>query len=170
MRLYRYVLDFLEEISTGMAALILVNSLFTQGVFKQAFPRIQTYQMFRHNRSPQVLYPAISLTQFDLLPPSIEKLLPTVKDSDIVITSLNRYERKKDLPLALKACSLVKAGPVVLVVAGGYDERVIENVEHHLELVALSQKLNLKVIFLRSISNEERISLLKRTDIMLYTP
>jgi hypothetical protein len=62
MRLYRYVLDFLEEITTGMAALILVNSLFTQGVFKQAFPRIQTYQMFRHNRSPQVLYPAISLT------------------------------------------------------------------------------------------------------------
>jgi alpha-1,3/alpha-1,6-mannosyltransferase len=59
---------------------------------------------------------------------------------------------------------------VVLVVAGGYDERVIENVEHHLELVALSQKLNLKVIFLRSISNEERISLLKRTNIMLYTP
>ena len=105
-----------------------------------------------------------------MLPPSIEKLLPTVKDSDIVITSLNRYERKKDIPLALKACSLVKTGPVVLVVAGGYDERVIENVEHHLELVALSQKLNLKVIFLRSISNEERISLLKRTDIMLYTP
>jgi len=80
MRLYRYVLDFLEEITTGMAALILVNSLFTQGVFKQAFPRIQTYRIFRHNRSPQVLYPAISLTQFDLLPPRIEKLLPNVKD------------------------------------------------------------------------------------------
>ena len=40
MRIYRYVLDFLEEITTGMAALILVNSLYTQGVFKQAFPRI----------------------------------------------------------------------------------------------------------------------------------
>jgi alpha-1,3/alpha-1,6-mannosyltransferase len=43
--------------------------------------------------------------------------------------------------------------PTILVIAGGYDERVIENVEHHLELVNLSQKLNVKVIFLRSISS-----------------
>ena len=58
-----------------------------------------------------------------------------MKDSDVVITSLNRYERKKDIPLALKACSLIDLSKVVLVIAGGYDERVIENVEHHMELV-----------------------------------
>lgn len=59
-----------------------------------------------------------------------------------MITSLNRYERKKDIPLALKACAGLKK-PAKVVIAGGYDERVLENVEHHLELVNLAKKLNL---------------------------
>lgn len=75
--------------------------------------------------------------------------------------------------MALKACKQLKdiySLDYTLVVAGGYDERVIENVEHHLELVSLGKKLNLKVVFLRSISNEQRIGLLRRTKILLYTP
>ena len=60
----------------------------------------------------------------------------------------------------------------LLVVAGGYDERVIENIEHHLELVNLANKLNIidRVCFLRSISNDQRLLLLKNTDVLLYTP
>ena len=56
--------------------------------------------------------------------------------------------------------------------AGGYDQRVIENIEHHLELVNLAQKLGImdKVVFLRSISNDQRILLLENTHILLYTP
>ena len=44
----------------------------------------------------------------------------------------------------------------MLVVAGGYDERLLENVEHHMELVNLAAKLNImdRVVFLRSISND----------------
>jgi len=44
----------------------------------------------------------------------------------------------------------------VLVVAGGYDDRLLENVEHHLELVNLANQLGImdKVVFLRSISND----------------
>lgn len=57
-----------------------------------------------------------------------------------------------------------------LVVAGGYDERVIENVEHHLELVNLAKRLRINVVFLRSITSEAKIALLKRTNILLYTP
>lgn len=68
------------------------------------------------------------------------------------MTSLNRYERKKDIALALKACAGLSK-PITLVIAGGYDERVIENVEHHLELVNLSKKLGLRVVFLRSITS-----------------
>jgi len=67
---------------------------------------------------------------------------------------LNRYERKKDIPLALKACANLNK-PATLVIAGGYDERVLENVEHHLELVNLAKKLKLtNVVFLRSISSQ----------------
>jgi len=75
------------------------------------------------------------------------------KDSDIIITSLNRYERKKDISLAIKACSGLNK-QAKLVIAGGYDERVIENVEHHLELVNLSKKLRINVVFLRSITSQ----------------
>jgi len=55
-----------------------------------------------------------------------------------ILTSLNRYERKKNIPLALKAFSfylkrmkqLRTQTDNYLVVAGGWDPRVDENVEH----------------------------------------
>ena len=93
-----------------------------------------------------------------------------------ILTSLNRYERKKDINLALKAFALLlkegKYDDVVLVVAGGYDTRVVENVEHHLELKALAEELKItkQINFLRSISNDERLLLLQNTDLLLYTP
>ena len=52
------------------------------------------------------------------------------------MTSLNRYERKKNIPLAIKAfADYLKRngdgnGKDILVVAGGWDPRVAENVEH----------------------------------------
>ena len=57
-----------------------------------------------------------------------------------ILTSLNRYERKKNIPLALKAFADYLSrcnGPTnntFLVVAGGWDPRVVENVEHEKEL------------------------------------
>ena len=58
------------------------------------------------------------------------------------------------------------------MIAGGYDPRLEENVSHHLELYSLATSLgvNRRVVFLRSISNEERVLLLKSADILLYTP
>ena len=49
---------------------------------------------------------------------------------------------------------------------------MIENIEHHLELVNLATELGIsdKIVFLRSITNEQRILLLRNTDILLYTP
>jgi alpha-1,3/alpha-1,6-mannosyltransferase len=56
---------------------------------------------------------------------------------------LNRYERKKNINLALEAyADLLVAHPelkegknrVKLVIAGGYDLKVAENIEHKKEL------------------------------------
>ena len=60
----------------------------------------------------------------------------------------------------------------LLVIAGGYDDRLAENVEHHDELVNLASQLDIsdKVVFLRSISNAQRVMLLTNTDVLLYTP
>lgn len=150
MRAYRFILDFLEEFTTAFATVTLVNSKYTQGIYKQNFPLIQRYC---NQRTPDILYPALDCSHFELLQ-DLDNLLGFIpKQDDIIITSLNRYERKKDIPLAIKACAnLVK--PVTLVIAGGYDERVIENVEHHLELVNLSKRLGIKVVFLRSITSQ----------------
>lgn len=59
-----------------------------------------------------------------------------------------------------------------LVIAGGYDTRVIENVEYHHELQLLAKQLDVQenVVFLRSLSDGSKIALLRRIDCLLYTP
>lgn len=85
-------------------------------------------------------------------------------DKTVIMTSLNRYERKKNIPLALESFALYvkqtegKRNNVnpILVIAGGYDPRLEENVQVHDELVARTKELGLqdRVFFLRSISND----------------
>ena len=56
--------------------------------------------------------------------------------------------------------------------AGGYDERVVENREHYQELVDLTDTLNLTdhVTFLRSFSDAQKRTLLKYSTCLIYTP
>jgi alpha-1,3/alpha-1,6-mannosyltransferase len=116
--------------------------------------------------------------------------------------SLNRYERKKRIELALQALALLKADNnkgcrLLLVIAGGYDERVQENVQYLHELQATADSLgliwcfpstphifslttdnttekrcgpNVDVIFRVSISSAEREALLLNSCALLYTP
>ena len=171
MKAYRFVLDNLEEITTGLAHTVVVNSKYTQKIYIDNFPLIQRWNMFK-NKKPKILYPNINFDNFvqskgfkmtlpELL--SMKNLDPKTK----IVTSLNRYERKKNINLALESFAhylkLEDSNQnCLLVVAGGYDDRVIENIEHHLELVNLANKLQIidKVVFLRSISNDQRLLLL----------
>lgn len=59
-----------------------------------------------------------------------------------------------------------------MIIAGGYDSRITENIEHHKELAALAESLHVadRVVFKFSISNEERIQLLSKATALLYTP
>ena len=61
---------------------------------------------------------------------------------------------------------------MLLIIAGGYDQRVVENKEHYEELLALAETLNVRahVTFLRSISGDQKITLLDRSTCLLYTP
>ena len=183
-RFYRFFLDLIEELTTGLSKCIVVNSLFTQRVFVNSFPLIQKIWGYR----PEVVYPSIDINSFVKTPgfsTTIEDLLGgnrKVTDKTVILTSLNRYERKKNIPLALEAFALYVNGEYkkaakesvdpVLVIAGGYDPRLSENVEVHDELRARAQELGIldRVVFLRSISNDQRILLLENTKILLYTP
>ena len=52
-RWYRVPFDWVEEVTTGLSDAIVVNSLFTKGVFKEAFPGIE--------KSPDVVYPCVDI-------------------------------------------------------------------------------------------------------------
>ncbi|KAG7199575.1 hypothetical protein KM043_014182 [Ampulex compressa] len=98
---------------------------------------------------------------------------------DQLLSQPGGYERKKNLNLAIKALpklklhlGVVRYSKVYLIMMGGYDKRVEENVEHYMELIELADELNVrdKVIFLRSATDIEKFSLLRSCHILLYTP
>ena len=176
-RLYRVPFDFIEGWTTGRADTILVNSRFTAGIFAKAFPRIK--------RSPKVLYPCVDIHQSfptDAIRTNGRK----------VLLSINRFEKKKNVDLAILAYGRLKSHPdfvsTVLVIAGGYDKRVTENVQCHEELVSLCRRKDLsvstvsafslplvlqadvQVYFLLSIPGSLKASLLATSTLLLYTP
>lgn len=166
MQFYRYFLDYFEEVTTGMAQTIVVNSLFTQKVFQDNFPIIAD-QGKGHSEAPsglasllvgkrhlpQALYPFINPKTF-IRTPGYSKTISDLLGREVnksqgtkIFTSLNRYERKKNIALAIEAFSIFQLNCIkegmqapethskhVLVIAGGWDPRVRENVEHEQEL------------------------------------
>ena len=81
--------------------------------------------------------------------------------------------------LGLLVSSFMKSSPatgkpvVHLIIAGGYDERVIENVDYYKELLILSNKLvpcNSTVTFLKSPNDGVKTMLLRNCHTLLYTP
>jgi len=92
--IYRGPFDWLESWSTGCSDTIIVNSKFTRGVFGKAFPRLR-------NRRPEVVYPCVdaNATSNDV---TISDEKPLWADKKILL-SINRFERKKDVGLAIRA-------------------------------------------------------------------
>lgn len=132
-KIYRYFIDLVEEWSLLCAHKIYVNSEYTQQVFLEHFPSLR-----KRGVPTTVLYPSIDLNKFDeplKEDQEVTKIKEEVKHP--YFFSLNRYERKKNINLALHAYALLlkiypkyRQGPerVDLVVAGGYDLKVPENI------------------------------------------
>ena len=169
-RAYRWPIDRLEERTTGMADAVLVNSNFTADVFHSTFKSLEHIK-------PTVLHPSLNFVAFDQPSAGISDVIPPQVSH--VFLSINRYERKKNLPLALEAFAdmLGKLGSserskAHLVMAGGYDERVIENREHYMELRALAENLKIadQITFLRSFTDDQKVALLDHCTALLYTP
>jgi alpha-1,3/alpha-1,6-mannosyltransferase len=68
---------------------------FLAGVFHDTFKSLSIL--------PEVLYPSLNFSQFDLQDQDSDQ--DREKDDSFVFLSINRYERKKNLPLALEAFS-----------------------------------------------------------------
>ncbi|CAH8533780.1 unnamed protein product [Heterobilharzia americana] len=181
-KLYRMPIDYIEQASTGMADIVLVNSKFTSNVFRETFTSLDRVQL-------RILYPIAN---------SKSLCLPITGQSQD--SSSFRYECRGHLPpgvipqkaktknLSLALYSLeylitrwnqlidpsVETNPenIHLIIAGGYDQRVSENVEYYTELVDLSQTLKISnhVTFMRSCSSEIKPLLIAASDAVIYTP
>jgi alpha-1,3/alpha-1,6-mannosyltransferase len=177
--LYRIPFDWLESWSTGCSDTIVVNSKFTKSVFAEAFPGLQ-------HRKPGVIYPCVDTSDGSHL----DEVTPLWKDKKVLL-SINRFEKKKDVALAVKAfagLSAIERQGARLVVAGGYDPRVAENVSTYNELCGLADSLHLKhataknavtaqavpddisIIFLHSVPNALKSTLLSTSRLLVYTP
>eukprot|EP01027_Heterolobosea_sp_BB2_P009201 GEZU01013595.1.p1 GENE.GEZU01013595.1~~GEZU01013595.1.p1 ORF type:complete len:420 (-),score=118.93 GEZU01013595.1:90-1349(-) len=169
---YRFVFDWIEEHTMGKAHRILFNSKFTLSVTRDTFPSLAA----RTNEREDVLYPALNLQSYDVVPSGKPKISLSGKKA---IVSINRFERKKNIGLALEAYSLLQnkvpkdvAQSLCLVIAGGYDERLQENREYLQELKQLAQKLGIaeQTTFLPSFSDADRYVLLHESSVVVYTP
>lgn len=180
---YRNIIDWIEESSIRAADTVLVNSEFTKKVF------CDTFKSWKNNpalKPPEVLYPCVDVTVFSSYEPSIEtklKLQYLSDKSNFIFLSLNRFERKKDLGLAIRAfgkffATYKKQNNISpdkdphLVVAGGFDPRLSECVDYYSELEKLVDDLSLtlNVTFIKTPSDDEKMLLLALCKVVIYTP
>ena len=149
---YRLPFNLIEQLSTGMADKIVVNSNFTKSVFQK------TFRMLGEKlASVEVVYPCVDTdTRVNELMTSQDKKFfdtnfkSSVSDDTEFLLSVNRFERKKDIQLAIKSfqkaqesLGSARKSKLKLIVAGGYDPRVAENSEYLIELEHLCDKLEL---------------------------
>lgn len=176
-QLYRIPFDDIESWSTGCSDSIVVNSKFTRVVFRATFSSMKS-------RDLKVIYPCVDTS--DKLASSEDALWKDKK----VLLSINRYEGKKNLGLAIKAfakLSSVENSMAKLVIAGGFDSRVAENANTLRELQSLAESCNLShatfkgddsemaadasnVTFLLSVPDQLKRRLLSTASLLIYTP
>eukprot|EP00177_Eucheuma_denticulatum_P004399 GFKZ01007990.1.p1 GENE.GFKZ01007990.1~~GFKZ01007990.1.p1 ORF type:complete len:389 (+),score=50.62 GFKZ01007990.1:263-1429(+) len=152
---YRRVIDSLEAFALRFASSVVCNSRYTAHAYRKTFPRLQP---------PGVVYPCVNI-------PQLTQRAPTD-----TLLSINRYERKKQISLAIETLAVLRDqhsdADYRLVIAGGYDARIQENVEHYAELKQLvtNRGLEDKVDLLRNITVDRRRELMQTALAVLYTP
>jgi alpha-1,3/alpha-1,6-mannosyltransferase len=119
-RVYRYPFDRVEEWTSGLAHRILVNSQFTLETFRATFQRLAS--MVDDGRV-HVLYPSIDFARYRTIDAAEVANLPERKEIALLdeliygppsssrsstprvhlLTSINRFERKKNINLAIEA-------------------------------------------------------------------
>ncbi|KAM0298768.1 hypothetical protein ACHAPM_008192 [Fusarium culmorum] len=182
-RLYRRPFDWLEEWTMGFASAVAVNSGFTKGVVNQTWPNL------KKRTDTKVVYPCVDTGVKEKEDAGNDGYIPF--KGERIILSINRFERKKDIGLAIKAFAAIPEAErkgCRLILAGGYDPRVSENVQYHAELealasshglehlttktliTALSAPTSVPVLFLLSIPNSLKATLLRSARVLLYTP
>ncbi|KAM0802974.1 hypothetical protein BDR22DRAFT_841073 [Usnea florida] len=180
-RIWRIGFDWSEGWGIRGADRVVVNSGFTKGVVENIWKGLGG------ERGVGVVYPCVDIKEDDRVQDDSE---PLWKDKKLLL-SINRFERKKDVGLAIKAFAGLDPKDREdsrLVIAGGYDPQVRENVLYYDSLTSLATSLSLphattntlvsalaispsiSVIFLRSVPSSLKSSLLNSARLLIYTP
>ncbi|EXJ84694.1 alpha-1,3/alpha-1,6-mannosyltransferase [Capronia epimyces CBS 606.96] len=180
-KIYRFPFDWYEGWSMSASDKIVVNSAFTKSVASRVWPNLAD--------SLGVIYPCVSVEAKES-PPALDQT-PLWDGQFKILLSINRFERKKDIGLAIRAYDKLSAAErkgTRLVIAGGYDQRLPENVQYHKELVDLAEGLglstataktvptalgirnNIQVLFLLSVPGPFKTTLLNNARLLVYTP
>jgi len=151
--MYRWLFDWMERTTTAFCDVLVVNSQFTADQLAITFPNI--------SKKVHVLYPPVDCC----VPPKKVKVSP-------FFFSLNRFERKKDLPLVVQQFARADLPSFELVIAGGFDSRLQENTDVFNSLTQLVETLNLrdKVRILKNISEKDREFFLSHATAVIYSP
>jgi alpha-1,3/alpha-1,6-mannosyltransferase len=180
-RIYRLLFDSWEGWSMSFADSIAVNSGFTKSVVSKQWPDLAAAKQL------DIVYPCVDIAEkkWDDGDSGL-----VWRDTNIIL-SINRFEEKKNIGLAIKAFARLPKRAregVRLVVAGGYDPRVQENVVYHQDLMLLAEGLglrtattkniatslavpdNIEVLFLLSVPASLKDALLKSARLLVYTP
>ncbi len=169
--LYRLPLDYFEQAGIAMAHMVLVNSLFTREVLLRTFPSLRT-------RRIEVLHPGVDVKAYmnreqHLPDPSVNS-----GPDPLTILSVNRFDPRKNLQLALESLACLREllppdvfALVRLTMVGGCDERLVEQRRTWQGLVGLSRRLNLEgsVDFLLNVTDGHRRQLLQDCFCLVYT-
>ena len=180
-KVYRFPFDWFEGWSMSASDRIVVNSNFTKSVAARVWPSLAA--------ALGVIYPCVYAEEPNSQLEKDEKALWNGQFK--MLLSINRFERKKDIGLAIRSYSNLPAAAregTRLILAGGYDPRVPENVQYHKELVdmvegfglstataktvptALGIPSNIQVLFLLSVPGPFKETLLNNSLLLLYTP
>lgn len=191
-QLYRFPFDVFEQFTTGLADIVLVNSEYTRVVYNETFTFLA-----KLSKQPDILYPACRMQPIQTTLPAGENHSP---GDEHIFLSINRFERKKNIMLAIEAFAKMRKNmdaPTIeqkkprLVLAGGYDLKVSENVEYYQELLERAQSHGLlvhsplpihadagwnapeaeaHVRFVPSFTDAQKVDLLQSCVAVLYTP
>ncbi|MES1916077.1 MAG: hypothetical protein MHM6MM_007930, partial [Cercozoa sp. M6MM] len=209
-KVYRGAMDTLEDVTTAFAHTVVANSRFTRSVMSQHLRTVWSVHATAEdqrdasrigadvdadeNYHPErcgigILYPGVPMDDITFQP-------PYEGDGPPLLLSLNRFERKKRVDLAVRAVAQAREGgsKAVLALVGALDRTLPSQVEYFEEVLelartafgesnvvvyaqddeqtsALASDAEWPVVSLwLNVSHEVKLALLQRSLCVLYTP
>ncbi|GET92301.1 glycosyltransferase-like protein [Leishmania tarentolae] len=184
-KIYRVFFDKVEAFAMNYATSIVCNSKYSRQVTIDTFPKLAD----KIHETTDIFYPPVEMKVHEVTEGALSasealRELKEIVSGAVTFVSINRYERVKNIQLAIEAFALLLSmdefkstkdkKPLMLIIAGGYDPRSEENVRYADELMSLATRTlhipAFQVRFLKNINDDEKTVLLSEMRALVYTP